>query len=256
MSFHAASAVRGNHARKKSDLSKVKKISIHSHLTRDIAGKILDGTFPVGQRLPAEPDLIEAFKVSRTALREAFRTLAAKGLVVSKARIGTIVAERGRWNLLDPDVLFWMENTGNEEVFLRDFSEARMIFEPEAAYLAAQRADAADVARIEAALHAMTAATGNEDRIDADLAFHVAVLAASKNNVLQNLGALIGAALRTMFRVSDQATRSYTDTLGVHREVLSAIRLQDADGARDCMRRLIAKAVSDIESGMHSRRAP
>jgi DNA-binding FadR family transcriptional regulator len=231
-------------------LSGAKKLSIHSRLTGDIAGKILDGTFPVGQRLPAEPELIETFKVSRTALREAFRTLAAKGLVISKARIGTIVAERDRWNLLDPDVLFWMQDTGIEEDFLRDFSEARMIFEPAAAYFAALRADATDVARIELAFRAMEAARGDDDRIEADLAFHVAVLAASKNDVLQNLGALIGAALRTMFRVSDQATRSYTETLGVHREVLSAIRLQDPGGARECMQRLIAKAVSDIESGM------
>lgn len=235
------------------NLPRPAKISIHSRITRDIAGKILEGTFPVGQRLPAEPDLIEAFKVSRTALREAFRTLSAKGLVVSKARIGTIVAEHGRWNLLDPDVLSWMENTGIEDVFLREFSEARMIFEPEAAYFAALRADAADVARIELAFRAMEAAVGDDDRIEADLAFHTAILAASKNNVLQNLGALIGAALRTMFRVSDQATRSYTVTLGVHSEVLLAIRLQDPDGARECMRRLIGKAVSDIESGMRSR---
>jgi GntR family transcriptional regulator, galactonate operon transcriptional repressor len=230
-------------------VNKPEKLSIHSRVTQDIAGKIFDGSFPVGQRLPPEPDLIEAFNVSRTALREAFRTLSAKGLVVSRARIGTIVAEQGRWNLLDPDVLFWMENTGIEGTFLRAFSEARMIFEPEAAYYAALRADAADVAEIEAAYLAMKSATGNDDRIEADLAFHTAILAASKNTVLRNFGAMIGAALRTMFRVSDQANRSYTETLEVHREVLSAIRLQDPEGARERMRRLITKAVSDIEAG-------
>ena len=229
-------------------LTKTEKISIHTRLTREIAAKIFDGTFAVGQRLPAEPELIETFGVSRTALREAFRTLAAKGLVASRARTGTIVAKQGRWNLLDPDVLQWMENTGAQREFLLEFSEARMIFEPEAAYLAALRAMAADLAEIEAAFLAMKSATGVDQRIEADLAFHTAILSASKNNVLQNFGALIGAALRITFRVSEQANHSYAATLDVHGEVLAAIRLQTPEDARECMRRLISKAIDDLEA--------
>ncbi|KAJ56478.1 hypothetical protein ACMU_05925 [Actibacterium mucosum KCTC 23349] len=218
----------------------------HARLTRDIAVRILTGEYPVGHRLPVEADLIEGLQVSRTALREGLRTLAAKGLVVSRKRLGTMVNDRDKWNLLDPDVLGWMDNTDIHLDFLRQVSEARLIFEPQAARLAARRATAVQVAEIETAFTAMTAADTETSRIDADVAFHVGILNASQNHVLQNFGAIIRTALRASFRLSDQATESYTNTLDLHGAVLRAIRLQDEENASQRMFELLNKSVADL----------
>ena len=72
----------------------------------------------------------EGLAVSRTAYREAVRTLSAKGLVESRPKAGTRVSERGRWNLLDPDVLAWAFETEPGEAFIRDLFELRKIVEP------------------------------------------------------------------------------------------------------------------------------
>lgn len=218
----------------------------HARLTREIAGKILTGEYAVGHRLPVEADLIQQFQVSRTALREGLRTLAAKGFVVSRKRLGTLVNDRSMWNLLDTDVLSWMDNTDIQADFLSQVGEARLIFEPEAARLAAKRATAAQVAEIESAFLAMKSAVAKDDRIDADLAFHVGILAASQNHVLQNLGAIIGTALRASFEISDQAAASYDNTLNLHGAVLQAIRLQDEAKARDRMFELLNKSMVDL----------
>lgn len=218
----------------------------HARLTRDIAVKILTGEYAVGQRLPVEGDLIERFQVSRTALREGLRTLAAKGLVVSRKRLGTLVSDRSNWNLLDADVLSWMDKTEIHSDFLRQVGEARLIFEPEAARLAAQRATASQLANIEKAFLVMQSAEAQSDRIDADLAFHVAILEASQNYVLQNLGALIGTALRASFEISDKATANYENTLDLHGSVLQAIRKQDEVRARNQMFELLNKSIQDL----------
>lgn len=218
----------------------------HARLTRDIGVKILTGEYPVGHRLPAEAELIEQLKVSRTALREGLRTLSAKGLVVSRKRLGTLVSEPSKWNLLDVDVLSWMDKTAIHSDFLHQVGEARLIFEPQAARLAARRATAAQVAEIERAFFAMKSAVGQTDRIDADLAFHVGILAASQNHVLQNLGAIIGTALRASFEISDQAAENYSNTLDLHGAVLQSIRRQDEAEACDRMFELLEKSMSDL----------
>lgn len=218
----------------------------HARLTREIAGKILTGEYAVGHRLPVEADLIERYQVSRTALREGLRTLAAKGFVVSRKRLGTMVNDRSMWNLLDTDVLSWMDKTDIQADFLHQVGEARLIFEPEAARLAAKRATAAQVAEIERAFIAMKSAVSKDDRIDADLAFHVGILAASQNHVLQNLGALIGTALRASFEISDHAAVNYDNTLEFHGAVLQAIRRQDETKARDRMFELLNKSMLDL----------
>lgn len=218
----------------------------HARLTRQLGVRILAGEYPVGHRLPVEADLIEEFEVSRTALREGLRTLSAKGLVVSRKKLGTLVNDRANWNLLDADVLSWMEASSFNEDFLRQLGEARLIFEPQAARLAAKRATATQVAHIENAFTAMENAHTDADRIDADLAFHVGILEASQNYVLRNLGATIGTALRASFEISDQAVTSFENTMALHGAVLQAIRRQDEVAAQTRMFELLDKSQSDL----------
>ena len=89
--------------------------------------------------LPREAELAAQFSVSRQAMREALKVLAAKGLVVSRRRTGTMCCRARSWNLFDPDVLAWHPPERLTPAFLADLVELRRVIEPAAAEFAAAR---------------------------------------------------------------------------------------------------------------------
>jgi len=105
----------------------------HSQVVEDLGRAIIAGEYAVGATLPGDLELAQRFKVSRTVLREAMKTLAAKGLIVPRARIGTRVTPKTQWNLFDSDVLSWHFHHGVDQEFLDHLSEIRLAFEPFAA---------------------------------------------------------------------------------------------------------------------------
>ncbi|WP_261818102.1 FadR/GntR family transcriptional regulator [Vibrio gallicus] len=110
---------------------------IHVQVARQIARKILSGELDEGQKLPCETDLCEVFGVSRTALRESTKLLSAKGLIVSKPKVGTRICPRTQWHFLDPQLLEWIEDLEDNQPFLSQFLGLRKAIEPEACALAA-----------------------------------------------------------------------------------------------------------------------
>src|SRR4051794_15555511 len=118
--------------------------------------EIAQDQIPAGTALPPEPDLEARFGVGRGVVREAIKTLAAKGLVSVRPRHGTHVLPRHEWSLLDRDVLSWLVGEAEpDRELLLSIQEVRSIIEPAAAALAATRATADDRRRINAALAAM-----------------------------------------------------------------------------------------------------
>ena len=95
----------------------------HAQVVNELGRSIIAGDYPVGATLPGDAELAARFKVSRTVLREAMKTLAAKGLVVPRARIGTRVTPNTQWNLFDSDILTWYFAVGVNEDFLLHLSE-------------------------------------------------------------------------------------------------------------------------------------
>src|SRR5579871_5277797 len=81
--------------------------SLHGQVAHDIGRRILGGLVKPGELLPSETELSQRLGVSRTALREAIKVLAGKGLIESRPKTGTRVRPRESWNFLDPDVLTW-----------------------------------------------------------------------------------------------------------------------------------------------------
>ena len=92
-------------------------MSTHSNIVRTLGTEIMAGVHRPGENLPLEADLLKRFGVSRTALREAIKTLSAKGLLVAKTRVGTRVADSASWNYFDPDVLAWRVEAGTDAAF-------------------------------------------------------------------------------------------------------------------------------------------
>lgn len=219
-------------------------------VTNTLGKMIISGEFAQGSRLPTEADLSKRMSVSRTALRESVRMLAGKGLVESRPRIGTLVLPQSNWNQLDPDLLQWREDLPPDLTFISALIEAREVIEPAAAGLAAKRATGQDLGRIQSAYDAMCAASEAdiESSVAADEAFHLAILAASKNPVFANFSAVIGSALRSSFRLTTTASKNFASVLEKHGEVLEAIRMRDADKASRTMFQLINVASADLAS--------
>ena len=221
---------------------------VRERVLATLGQRILSSHYPPGSTLPTEAQLCAEFGVSRTAMREAIKMLAAKGLVVSRQRAGTRVQDAASWNRLDTDVLTWMSNVEPDPEFVAGLIEVRQALEPAAACLAAIRATSRDLALIEQAYEAMCAAPLDDLAAcaEADVGFHVRILQASHNPVFAGLGNLIGQALSNSFRLTTSVSQSYVATLTAHGDVLEAIRLRQPDVASERMRALIDIASTDL----------
>ncbi|MCW6507848.1 FadR/GntR family transcriptional regulator [Lichenifustis flavocetrariae] len=221
---------------------------VHDSLVNVLGRQILGGTYKPGEMLPREEELGAMLGVSRTSLREAVKVLSAKGLVEARRRVGVRVRGREDWSLLDPAVLSWHPGIQDDEELMAGLIEARRIFEPAAAELAARRAQGSDLAAIEAAFAAMSAAVPEDfdGYCKADLAFHRSVIAASHNVVLRSLAGLMEAALNASFTITNTFMERQARALAVHGRVLETIRMRDTAGARTAMGRLLDLAAEDL----------
>jgi DNA-binding FadR family transcriptional regulator len=220
----------------------------HALVVDALGGAIVAGDYPRGSTLPGDLDLASRFSVSRTVLREAMKTLAAKGMIVAKARIGTRVTDRSTWNHFDSDVLRWHLENGADAEFMLHLSEMRLAFEPAAARLACRRASRSDIDQMLSHADAMTNATSQEGFALADLDFHMALLEASKNPFMYSVGAVIEAALVASFRLSSpfgEAGRQSTAAAN-HRRIAEAIAIKDEAAAMAAVETVINEGRSRV----------
>ncbi|WP_418315466.1 FadR/GntR family transcriptional regulator [Piscinibacter sakaiensis] len=216
---------------------------------------IVAARHPVGSSLPPEPQLCEAFAVSRTVVREVVKSLVAKGLLVTGPKLGTRVLPESQWNWFDPQVVGWQTRAGLTREFLRDLQELRRVVEPAAVRLAAERATADDIAALEAALNGMTQAVEQGgDYVACDLLFHQTLLRASHNRMLVLMSKALGALLRTSFEISTARPASAAESLPMHRAVLDALIERSPEKAERASLRLIDGAAADIDAVLASRR--
>lgn len=228
-------------------LSKPK--GFHGIVISDLGRGIVKGSLPVDSILPRDAELQERFGVSRTVLREALKTLAAKGMVQPKAKVGTRVLSRENWNLFDPEVLKWHTETGAVDApFLFSLQEMRFALEPEAARLAALRRTSAQLAALFHWADKMGQHGTGAAFVEADLRFHLMVAEASQNPFMRAISAVIEVALTQTFTVSSPIlnTDQHRTVVARHRAVAEAISRRDADGARAAMRQVIQDGVDQV----------
>jgi DNA-binding FadR family transcriptional regulator len=227
--------------------------SNHAHIVDSLGRDIISGVIRSGATLPGDVELMSRFGVSRTVLREALKTLAAKGLIVPRARIGTKVTSRENWSLFDADILHWHFDSGIDDAFLVHLSEIRMAFEPYAAALAAERASTADIVALERLADAMGEPNHSaESHAMADLRFHLAIAEASRNPFMRSVGALIEAALVGVFRLSSPTAdeKLVERTSVTHRRIVDAIRGRDPAGARTAMEAVIVTGLERVRAAL------
>ncbi|NBE09082.1 FadR/GntR family transcriptional regulator [Paragemmobacter ruber] len=119
--------------------------NFHSYVINEVGRAIVAGEMPVGSSLPGDAEMMDRFGVSRTVLREALKTLEAKGLVEARAKVGTRVLPQSRWNMFDRQVLTWKLESGPTEGFLAAFDVIRESLEVQAARLAARNREAEQI---------------------------------------------------------------------------------------------------------------
>lgn len=195
---------------------------------------------------PTEAEIVKQHGVSRSVTREAVKMLGAKGLLGARPKQGTFVRPDEAWNLFDTDVLRWLLERKSSLVLLRRFTELRVAVEPAAAALAAANATPDQKDAITAGLERMRAADrGDDDTLDADIAFHVAVLRASNNPFFIQFRDVVSTALRTSIRFTNRLS-GRSASIADHAAVRDAIIAGDVDSARAAMKDLIDKVVDLI----------
>ena len=229
--------------------------TLQSQVVARLGVAIVGGEFQPGSTLPTDAGLIARFGVSRTVLREAIKALAAKNIIASRSRVGTIVLPRREWSLFDPDVLAWHLEVGPDVHFLRSLAEIRTGIELESAALAAERRTDDQLERMFACIEGMSNATDTAAFAASDLEFHRTVAEASGNPFMASITGLVDLALATAFTMSSPFDDAEARKLTVdrHRRIAQAIAASNPEAARHAMRAVIAdgydRAVGRVVAG-------
>jgi DNA-binding FadR family transcriptional regulator/acetyl esterase/lipase len=221
---------------------------LHGSVAHSLATDIIRGKVKPGSVLPNEETASASFGVSRTAYREAVRTLAAKGLVTATPKVGTRIASRSSWRLLDPDVIVWHFESNCTEPFVRSLFEMRKVVEPSAAALAAMRRSDEELARLADALARMARldprASGWQQAV---LGFHGQLLNLADNEILGATWPAIQVTIQWSLglQMSQPDLRLSYDPVADHAKVYDRIAAQNAEGALQEMAFLIDAALTD-----------
>jgi DNA-binding FadR family transcriptional regulator len=231
-----------------------KAASLADDLVKQFERRIAAGDMPPGSRFPTEKAITNSVGVSRPVVREAFARLAAKGLLQSRRGSGAYVAEGARYQAFQvtPE-----EMGGIDDVI--KLLEMRMALETEIAGLAASRRTDQDLAEMRKWLELMRASADIDESVAADMAFHRAIAAATRNEYYLRFMDFLGIRLVPPRRLflrdrADAEHRAYADEIyRDHEAILIAIAAQDADQARRAARHHMEKSLerhNQVRAGM------
>jgi DNA-binding FadR family transcriptional regulator len=228
--------------------SEKKNASLLDATVRRIGIAIVAGEFDVTQPLPVEAEMMKRYGVSRNVVREAVKTLVAKGLLRTVRRAGTFIEPKRLWNLLDADVLAWtMTSPPLQASLLSQLTQLRFMIEPEVAALAATQASTTEILRISEAYDAMEQNRFDADKaIAADIEFHRRLFEAAHNDLINSLLPAFVTLLRGNFEVAIQATNGFLRNLEEHRLIAEAVQARDPEQARRAMHNLLNNNQEDI----------
>ena len=216
------------------DLDPVPRATLSEQVAKRLAARIIAGDWKSGEKLPSEAELCKVFNIGRSSLREALTSLAFIGLIRVRAGGGSFVADQ-------PSAYFnstWL-NTGllTSEQKLGEFVEARMILETEVAALCAERVSAEELESLRQLVEKMKPAISKPDEFwKLDLAFHLGLSGAAKNEVLHNI--LVGVREQMMELITKSLLEQEGMELAVeqHTRLIEALEQHSPAKARQAMR--------------------
>ena len=216
--------------------------NFHTFVINEIGHGIVTGRFPVGSILASDAVMMETYGVSRTVLREALKTLEAKGLVEARPKVGTRVSPTSRWSLFDPQVLTWHFYAKPDQRFYESLFDVRRALETRAAGLAAQRRTAENIRVMKYWLHQMDIAEGNAEAHGlAGLEIHRAIAEGSGNSLLRSVTGIVELTLALALKsTSASGTRDYfAQSLQAHTTLILAMERGDGSDAQSAVAAII-----------------
>ena len=217
---------------------------LYEHVEEVIGLRIIKGEYKPRDTLPNEEAMCTEFGVSRGVIREAVKVLHKKGLVVPRPKIGTQIQPKTNWNLFDADVLVWKLKAGQQLKFLKKVIEVRTIIESEAAKLSAERATEEEIVEIKDLFKQLEDIFNDENRfnyesyLEVDMAFHTAILAASHNELLAQIGRTMRHAVQTARRADIQDINILLNSLPFHKDIMKSIARKDPQNAYTAAREM------------------
>ena len=206
----------------------IQKRTLAGEVALQLEEQIKAGTYRVGDKLPTEPSLMETFGVGRSSIREAIKMLSDRGLLSVQQGVGTFVESL--------DAVGEPLGQRLKRADIRDLDEVRKLLELKIAERAALHYTKADIKKMKISLDQRKVAAEQGDLptcVQADIDFHVAVAAASKNDILLDLYKAAASHMQTWFLKVHPDTRSFMLTQRMHEELLQHIIDRDAKAAWD-----------------------
>lgn len=220
--------------------ARVRRVRSFDDVTRQLRDAILTGEIQQGERLPSERDLCETFGISRSTLRESLRALEALGMVeIRPGKAGGSFAATPPVSVVADALSTFV---GLQGASVQDLAEFRISFEGENAWWAAQRADAEDVAQLEALVaEARATLRSADDGIvsvsPVDARWHEGIARATKNQI--RLGISLGLRepmVRQLPALAPDAERYARTIPRALAKITKAVAERDGETAREEMR--------------------
>ena len=220
----------------------MRQVRLAQSVADEIRSLIVRESMKVGDKLPAESELMEQFNVGRSTIREAVKQLQAENIVVIHRGRGSFVADR-TGVAKDPLGLSFEEQSRT----LRELMEVRLWMEPGIAGEAAARRSPEDLDAMQSFIDRMAkAAEAGEDYESYDYGFHMAMAESVHNGVLRRMYPVVFEAIVQGYRRTAHVHGSYAVALKYHRDILDAIRRGDGNEASELTRKHILQALDDI----------
>jgi len=220
------------------------KTRLYEEIVRQIIERIKSGDLKPGDKLPTERELASQLKVSRTAIREALRSLELMGLIDSKVGNGTYIREISLDSLMGTFAGVLKQN----ERLTMELIEVRMLLEVETAKLAAKRRSEENLKAMEKALELIEKEIEQgELGFEGDNAFHAELTNAAENLALSSINNLCGELLSSTRKAALMALDNPRTSLEYHRKIYKAVKNQDAEEAGRYMREHLEVAYNNLK---------
>jgi len=231
-------------------LEPMKKSRLYEGIVKQITDMIRSGELKAGDRLPTERDLAVELNVSRTAIREALRSMELMGMIESKVGGGTFIRELTLDSLMDPLANILSQN----DRLTIELIEVRMLLEVEITKLAAQRITEKKIQALEKSLQLMQKEIdAGELGLKGDNAFHLELAKAADNLAMMSITRLCGELLSNTRKAALEALDDRRIGVRHHQAIFEAVKAGQAKEAADLMRKHLEMAYQNLSGHQTSK---
>jgi DNA-binding FadR family transcriptional regulator len=212
--------------------------NFHSFVIGDLGTAIVSGRYPVGSILPNDMAMMLQYRVSRTVLREALKTLEAKGLVEARPKVGTRISPRSRWNMFDIQVLSWHFETKSDRSFVTNLYDVRRSLELPAVERSAELRTGEHIRLMKYWCYQMELLREQPEPFAlAELELHRLIMDSSQNPFLRSASSMVELALAVAVAATLEMPTAFdrSEQINQHSELVAAIERGNVSDARRVM---------------------